>query len=92
MSGATAAAKQEIAAAVVDTMLPNTLYLLGSGTTVRAIADELKFTKTLLGVDAVVDGGFDHEGRGYIRSGKIRNSKFEEGGESSRSRRPMPDF
>ena len=37
-------------------MQPQTLYLLGSGTTVRAIADELGVGKTLLGVDAVVDG------------------------------------
>lgn len=37
-------------------MRPGTLYLLGPGTTVRAIADELGIEKTLLGVDAVVDG------------------------------------
>jgi len=36
-------------------MQPQTLYLLGPGTTVRAIADELGVEKTLLGVDAVVD-------------------------------------
>lgn len=56
MTGSTADAKQEIAAAVVEGMRPQTLYLLGSGTTVRAIADELDIEKTLLGVDAVVDG------------------------------------
>jgi predicted polyphosphate/ATP-dependent NAD kinase len=56
MSGSTAEAKQEIAAAVVEEMQPQTLYLLGSGTTVRVIADELGIEKTLLGVDAVVDG------------------------------------
>jgi predicted polyphosphate/ATP-dependent NAD kinase len=56
MSGSTAEAKREIAAAVVEAMNPGTLYLLGSGTTVRAIADELGVEKTLLGVDAVVDG------------------------------------
>ena len=55
-SGATAEAKQEIAAVVVEEMAPQTLYLLGPGTTVRAIADELGIEKTLLGVDAVVDG------------------------------------
>lgn len=55
MTGSTAEAKQEIAAAVVEEMRPQTLYLLGSGTTVRAIADELGVEKTLLGVDAVVD-------------------------------------
>lgn len=50
------AAKQEIAAWVVESMRPGTLYLLGSGTTVRAITDELGVGKTLLGIDAVVDG------------------------------------
>ncbi|MGD8477708.1 MAG: ATP-NAD kinase family protein [Burkholderiales bacterium] len=55
-TGSTAEAKQEIAAALVEEMKPQTLYLLGPGTTVRAIADELGIEKTLLGVDAVVDG------------------------------------
>jgi predicted polyphosphate/ATP-dependent NAD kinase len=55
-TGSTAEAKQEIAAAVVEEMAPQTLYLLGPGTTVRAIADELGIEKTLLGVDAVLDG------------------------------------
>jgi len=55
-TGSTAEAKQEIAVAVVEVMAPQTLYLLGPGTTVRAIADELGVDKTLLGVDAVVDG------------------------------------
>ncbi len=48
--------KREIAAGFVDEMQPGMLYLLGPGTTVRAIADELGIEKTLLGVDAVVDG------------------------------------
>ena len=56
MSASTAEAKQEIAKAVIDAMQPQTLYLLGSGTTVRAVADELGIRKTLLGIDAVVDG------------------------------------
>lgn len=56
VTGFTAEAKQEIAAAVVEEMVPGTLYLLGPGTTVRAVADELGIEKTLLGVDAVVDG------------------------------------
>ena len=51
----TAEAKREIADAVIETLQPETLYLLGPGTTVRAIADELGIEKTLLGVDAVVD-------------------------------------
>lgn len=54
-TGSTAEAKQDIAVAVVEEMAPQTLYLLGPGTTVRAIADQLGVEKTLLGVDAVVD-------------------------------------
>ena len=54
-TGSTAEAKKEIADAIVEQMEPQTLYLLGPGTTVRAIADELGIEKTLLGVDAVVD-------------------------------------
>jgi len=55
-SASVAEQKREIAAGFVDEMQPGTLYLLGPGTTVRAIADELGVEKTLLGVDAVVDG------------------------------------
>jgi len=52
--GKTAAqSKQEIATYVVEGMDPETLYLLGPGTTLKAIADELGVDKTLLGVDAV---------------------------------------
>jgi len=53
---ASAQVKRDIAAAFVETMQPQTLYLLGPGTTIRAIADELGTEKTLLGVDAVIDG------------------------------------
>ncbi|MFO8035607.1 MAG: ATP-NAD kinase family protein [Anaerolineales bacterium] len=50
------AVKRAIAAYIVETqMSPNTLYLLGPGTTVRAIAEELEVPKTLLGIDAVYD-------------------------------------
>ena len=56
MSGSTADAKREIAAVLVEQMRPGTLYLLGSGTTLRVIADELGVRKTLLGIDAVADG------------------------------------
>lgn len=51
-----AEAKRDIAEAVVELFRPEILYLLGSGTTVRAVADVLGIEKTLLGVDAVVDG------------------------------------
>ncbi len=45
--------KQDIAAYTVERMDPEVLYLLGPGTTLRAVADELGVSKTLLGVDAV---------------------------------------
>ena len=54
--GSTAEEKRDIAAAVVEDMQSEVLYLLGPGTTVKAIADELEVEKTLLGVDAVVSG------------------------------------
>ena len=52
--GKTAAqSKKEIAVYAVEGMDAETLYLLGPGTTLRAITDELGLPKTLLGVDAV---------------------------------------
>lgn len=47
--------KRAIAARIVEDMDSTTLYFLGPGTTVRAIADEVGLSKTLLGVDAVYD-------------------------------------
>ncbi|MGC9112867.1 ATP-NAD kinase family protein [Acidilobus sp.] len=47
---------KSIAKYVVENMEPGTLYLLGPGTSVAAIAEELGVPKTLLGVDAVYDG------------------------------------
>lgn len=48
-------AKEELAGSIIDEMQPGTLYLLGSGTTIRTITDSLGIDKTLLGIDAVVD-------------------------------------
>lgn len=48
--------QQAIAEEVVSTMDEGVLYLLGPGTTVKAIADRLGIEKSLLGVDAVLDG------------------------------------
>jgi predicted polyphosphate/ATP-dependent NAD kinase len=48
--------QNEIAEYVVESMQDDALYLLGSGTTVNAIAKELGIEKTLLGVDAVLGG------------------------------------
>jgi len=45
--------KQEIAQFVIEDMKKDTLYLLGPGTTVKTITDNLGLSKTLLGVDAI---------------------------------------
>ncbi len=49
-------AKEEIARFIAEVMLPDTLYILGAGTTVEAIARRIGLEKTLLGTDAVLDG------------------------------------
>lgn len=48
--------KKEIAAYIVEEMDRETSYLLGPGTTLKAIADEMGLPKTLLGIDAVFAG------------------------------------
>ena len=48
--------KKEIAGYIVEEMDKGILYLLGPGTTLKAVADELGVPKTLLGIDAVFDG------------------------------------
>ena len=48
--------KKEIAIYMIEEMDAQTLYLLGPGTTLKAITDELGLPKTLLGVDAVHAG------------------------------------
>jgi predicted polyphosphate/ATP-dependent NAD kinase len=61
--------KRDIAAFVVEEMDPKRLYLLGPGTTLRAITDEMGLPKTLLGVDAVCAGelvGKDLNERGIL--------------------------
>ena len=50
-------AKEEIARFLQEVMLPGVLYIIGAGTTTEAIARRLGIKKTLLGVDAVMDGG-----------------------------------
>jgi predicted polyphosphate/ATP-dependent NAD kinase len=45
-----------IAEDVVDKMEEGALYIVGPGTTTRAIAEELGLAKTLLGVDVVLNG------------------------------------
>ena len=45
--------KQEIAQFIIETMSSDILYLLGPGTTVKTITDNLNLPKTLLGIDAI---------------------------------------
>ncbi len=45
-----------IARWVVENLEPDTLYILGPGNTIKVIGDLLGIDKTLLGVDAVVNG------------------------------------
>ncbi|MHA1732217.1 MAG: ATP-NAD kinase family protein [Promethearchaeota archaeon] len=47
--------KQHIAARVIDQMAADELYLLGPGTTVKSISNQLGVESALLGVDAVVN-------------------------------------
>ena len=61
--------KRDIAAFFVEEMNASTLYLLGPGTTVRAVTEALDLPKTLLGVDAIFDGklvGEDLNERGLL--------------------------
>ncbi len=55
-AGSEAENQKAIARWVAENMEPDTLYILGPGTTIKAIADELGVEKTLLGVDAVYNG------------------------------------
>lgn len=48
--------KEAIAEFVVDRMEPGTMYVLGPGTSTKAVADRMGLPKTLLGVDVYVDG------------------------------------
>ena len=55
-SAGEAASLAAIAEDVVTKMEPGVLYIVGPGTTTRAIAEELGLEKTLLGVDVILDG------------------------------------
>ena len=50
------AALDALATEVIDRIEPNRLYVLGPGSTTRAIARRLGLDKTLLGVDVLCDG------------------------------------
>ena len=56
ISGSALESKKEIAAYVIEHMDKDALYLLGPGTTLKAIANSVGIPKTLLGVDALADG------------------------------------
>lgn len=61
--------KRAIAERIVEEMEPDTLYILGAGTTIKAIADRLGIEKTLLGVDAVYNSklvGKDLDEKGLL--------------------------
>ncbi|PCJ48250.1 MAG: ATP-NAD kinase [Gammaproteobacteria bacterium] len=48
--------QQDIAAWVIENLDPDTLYLIGSGSSCKVIKDELGIDGSLLGVDVVQDG------------------------------------
>ena len=48
--------KKEIAKFLINNMQNDTLYLLGPGTTLKTLTEELHISKTLLGVDAIFNG------------------------------------
>lgn len=48
--------QEEIAECIIENMDDDYYYMLGSGTTVKAIADKLGIKKTLLGVDVIHKG------------------------------------
>jgi predicted polyphosphate/ATP-dependent NAD kinase len=61
--------QRDIAAGLVEEFDNDRLYLLGPGTTVKAVADELALPKTVLGVDAVAGSvlvGQDLNERGLL--------------------------
>ena len=65
------AALSGIAAEIASRMEAGRLYILGPGTTTRAIAEALGLSKTLLGVDLVRDGaliGADASEEGILRA------------------------
>jgi len=62
--------KRRLAASVAEGMEPDTLYLLGPGTTVKAVAEAAGVEKTLLGVDAVMEGRL--VGRDLSEAGILR--------------------
>ncbi|MEM3525778.1 MAG: ATP-NAD kinase family protein [Candidatus Jordarchaeaceae archaeon] len=48
--------QRAIARSVVESLEPNTIYIIGPGTTCKAVTDLMGLNKTLLGVDLIQDG------------------------------------
>jgi predicted polyphosphate/ATP-dependent NAD kinase len=70
--------KEEIAKYIIENMDKEALYLLGPGTTLKAITDEINLSKTLLGVDAIFDNmlvGTDLNEKGILELFKIYKKK-----------------
>lgn len=49
------AALDDIAAEIIETMQPDVLYIIGSGTTTEAIMQQLGLPNTLLGIDVILN-------------------------------------
>lgn len=78
-SGGDMEAMEAIACEVVDRMKGNYLYVIGPGTTTRAIASKLGLNKTLVGVDVVSKGklvGIDVNEAQLLKLLKKRNAKI----------------
>ncbi len=70
--------KNEIARYIVKHMDKEALYLLGPGTTLKAITNDMRLPKTLLGVDAIYDNrlvGIDLNEKGILKLLKKYKSK-----------------
>jgi predicted polyphosphate/ATP-dependent NAD kinase len=82
------AATEAIACEVVEGMEDDCLYIIGPGTTTRAITTELGLNKTLIGVDVVIREGRseEREGRSEERGGRReeRGGRSEKGGGRSK--------
>jgi predicted polyphosphate/ATP-dependent NAD kinase len=61
MAPSSRVSKKEIATFIVEEMDAKTLYLLGPGTTLKAITEEMGLQKTLLGVDAICAGQLEEK-------------------------------
>jgi predicted polyphosphate/ATP-dependent NAD kinase len=72
-SASEAASLVSLAYDVVDKMEDDCLYILGPGTTTRAIADELGLPKTLIGVDVVIRAG---EGKARLVAADVNEAQL----------------